>query len=175
MILSDGDIVKELQRGSLRISPIEESQIQSCSVDLHLSKDLKTLDGKDISLIGTDLDGNLADTPYKLQPKEFILGSTEEYFELPPYLCGQLEGRSTSARMGLMCHITAGFIDSGYFGNITLELYNASDKPIELRHGDSICQILFHVLTSDSLRPYGTDGLGSKYQGSEGTVRAKKK
>ena len=159
MILSDRDIVRELNKGSLRIIPCNGEQIQPCSVDLHLSKELKTIDGKDISLVSTDLEGNISDNPYKLQPNEFILGSTEEYVEIPNHLCGQLEGRSSVARMGLMCHITAGFIDSGYFGNITLELYNASDKPFELKYGDSICQLVLHLLSSECSRPYGSNGI----------------
>ena len=166
MILSDIDIAKELKKrdASLRIIPCEDSQIQPCSVDLHLSHELKTLHDKTI---------DLRNGSYKLKPMEFILGSTVEYVEIPSYLCGQLEGRSSVARKGLMCHITAGFIDAGYRGNITLELFNASDKEFELVDGASICQLVLHSLTSKCLRKYGSSELGSKYQDSEGTVRSK--
>lgn len=165
MILSDKDIVEALAYEGLRIipGPIDEC-IQPCSVDLHLFKELKTLGGKSI---------DLSKDSYKLKPKEFILGSTEEYVEIPSHLCGQVEGRSTIARNGVMIHITAGFIDAGYNGNITLEIFNASDKEYELEWGSSICQIVFHRLSSPCLRKYGDETLGSKYQGSEGTVGAK--
>lgn len=162
MILSDGDIVKELMYGGLKIIPKPSDEcIQPCSVDLHLAQDLKTLDGKTI---------DIAQQSYKLKPKEFILASTVEYVEIPKHLCGQVEGRSSIARNGIMIHITSGFIDAGYNGNITLEVFNASEKEFELSWGLSICQIVFHSLSNECLRSYGDDGLNSKYQDSEGTV-----
>ena len=164
MILSDRDIVNETQRGSLRIIPLEEEDIQPCSVDLHLAKELVTIHGKRI---------DISQDSYKLKPNEFLLGSTEEYVEIPNHLCGQVDGRSSIARLGVSIHQTGGYIDAGFNGNITLELFNASDKDFELNWGDSICQIIFHVLSSECLRPYGSEGLGSKYQCSEGTVRSK--
>lgn len=173
MILSDRDIVRELQRGSLQIIPHNEEDIQPCSVDLHLGSELKTLDGKVISLLGNDLDGKVCDIPYKLKPKEFILASTSEYVEIPTYLCGQVDGRSSIARLGVSIHQTGGYIDSGFCGNITLEIFNASDRDFELVHGDSICQIIIHALTSDCIRPYGSEELNSKYQCSDGVVLSK--
>lgn len=170
MILSDRDIIRELLNGSLKIIPHAEEDIQPCSVDLHLGSELKTLDGKTISLLGTDLDGEVCDTPYKLKPKEFILASTSEYVEIPTYLCGQVDGRSSIARLGVSIHQTGGYIDSGFCGNITLEIYNASDRDFKLYYNDSICQIIFHALTSDCIRPYGSQDLNSKYQCSEGVI-----
>ena len=164
MILSDKHIVMELQSESLKIIPLEGNDIQPCSVDLHLGKELLTLDGKSI---------DLSKSSYKLKPMEFILGSTEEYVEIPDHLCGQVDGRSSIARMGVSIHQTGGYIDSGFNGNITLELFNCSDKEFELCWGDSICQMIIHRLSSRCIRPYGTDGLGSKYQGSEGTIRSR--
>lgn len=164
MILSDGDIVREIQKGMLKISPLEDDDIQPCSVDLHLGKELLTLNGKRI---------DLSKGSYKLKPNEFILGSTEEYVEVPTYLCGQVDGRSSIARLGISIHQTGGYIDSGFYGNITLELYNASDKEFELCWGDSICQIIFHILSSECYRPYGSAELHSKYQGSEGVIRSR--
>lgn len=173
MILSDRDIVEELQRGSLTIIPHKEEDIQPCSVDLHLGSELKTIDGKTISLIGNNLDGEVTNIPYKLKPQEFILASTYEYVEIPTYLCGQVDGRSSIARLGVSIHQTGGYIDSGFCGNITLELYNASDRDFELRFNDSICQLIIHALTSDCIRPYGSQDLNSKYQCSEGVVLSK--
>ena len=164
MILSDRDIAYELNKGSLKIIPCEEKDIQPCSVDLHLGKELLTLEGKRI---------DLSKSSYKLKPKEFILGSTEEYVEIPLYLCGQVDGRSSIARMGVSIHQTGGYIDAGFNGNITLEIFNASDKEFELCWADSICQLIIHPLSSDCIRPYGSDGLNSKYQGSVGTVGSK--
>ena len=164
MILSDGDIAEELRRGSLRIIPLEEKDIQPCSIDLHLSRELMTIGGKKIDIFQDS---------YHLKPHEFILGSTEEYVELPLHLCGQVDGRSSIARLGVSVHQTGGYIDSGFNGNITLEIYNCSDKPFELVYGDSICQMIIHALSSPCVRPYGSREIGSKYQNSEGTVRSK--
>lgn len=164
MILSDRDIVCEIQKNALKIVPLAEEDIQPCSVDLHLGKELLTLNGKRI---------DLSQCSYKLKPKEFILASVDEYIEIPPYLCGQVDGRSSIARLGVSVHQTGGYIDAGFYGNITLEIYNASDKEFELVYGDSICQIIFHILSSESVRPYGSYELGSKYQGSKGVVRSK--
>ena len=164
MILSDKDIILELNKGNLKIIPIIEGNVQPCSVDLTLGKELITIAGKRI---------DIAKNSYKLKPGEFILASTEEYVEIPNYLCGQVDGRSSVARLGISIHQTGGYIDAGYNGNITLELFNCSDKDFELEWGDSICQLVIHVLSSECLRPYGSDGLSSKYQGSEGTVRSK--
>lgn len=162
MILSDRDIVNLISNKRIKIIPYpQEECIQPCSVDLHLGGELKTIRGKTIDI--------MHDT-YKLKPQEFILGSTEEYVEIPADICGQIEGKSSVARLGLMVHITAGYIDAGYNGNITLELFNASDKEFELESGLSICQLIFHALSSECVRPYGTDGLGNHYQHSDGTV-----
>lgn len=164
VILSDGDIARELNKGSLRIIPTEENKIQPCSIDMELASELKTLDGKTI---------DISQDSYHLKPNEFILGSTYEYVEIPNYLCGQVDGKSSLARLGISIHQTGGYIDAGFRGNITLEIYNASDKTFELFNGMSICQMILHVLSSECIRPYGSDGLGSKYQDSTGTVRSK--
>ena len=164
MILSDRDILNELLRGRLSIAPMCDDDIQPCSVDLHLGKELLTLHNKRI---------DISKNSYKLKPNEFILAYTEEYVEIPNHLCGQVDGRSSVARMGVSVHQTGGYIDAGYNGNITLELYNCSDKEFELSWGDSICQIIFHVLSSECVREYGSYGLNSKYQFSEGVVQSR--
>lgn len=164
MILSDRDIVRELEMGSLRIIPLKDEDIQPCSVDLHLGKELMTIDGKKI---------DISQDSYHLKPNEFILGYVDEYVEIPSHLCGQVDGRSSIARLGVSIHQTGGYIDAGFRGNITLEIYNCSDKTFELFLGDSICQLIMHRLSSKCIRPYGCDAIGSKYQDSEGVVKSK--
>jgi len=165
MILSDRDIVREMRMNNLRIIPCDiENSVQPCSIDLHLGRELMTIHGKRIDIFQDS---------YHLKPHEFILGGTDEYVEIPNHLCGQVDGRSSIARLGVSVHQTGGYIDSGYCGNITLEIYNASDKEFELSAGDSICQMIVHLLSSECLRPYGTHGLNSKYQDSEGVIKSK--
>lgn len=164
MILSDRDIVKELDKGSLRIIPILSKDIQPCSIDLHLGRELMTVGGNKI---------DISQDSYHLKPNEFVLGSTDEYVEIPNYLCGQIDGRSSIARLGISIHQTGGYIDAGFRGNITLEIFNCSDKPFELFWRGDICQMVIHPLSSECVRPYGTEGIGSKYQDSEGVVRSK--
>ena len=159
MILSDRDILELIKQGVYIVNPFNIEDLQPCSVDLHLSDVLKTVHGKSI---------DLKEASYKLKPHEFILGSTMEKVNIPYNLMARVEGKSSIGRLGVMVHITAGFIDSGFNGNITLEIYNASDKEFELIYGDSICQIAFETLTSPCVNPY--DG---KYQGDEGTVTSR--
>lgn len=130
------------------------SNIQPCSVDLRLDKTLKTINGDVISI---------RKQGYLLKPQEFILGSTFEEVTIPHDLVGILEGRSSTGRLGIMLHITAGYIDSGFKGNITLELYNCSPEPFLLEYGDELCQIVFAKLDQACTNPY--DG---KYQGDQG-------
>ena len=164
MILSDRDIHNAINRGIFLVNPFNPEDLQPASIDLHLSSDIKKLDGECF---------DISNEPYVLKAHEFILGSTIESVNIPIDLVGHVDGRSSIGRLGLMVHVTAGYIDSGYTGNITLELYNVSDKDILLNEGDSVCQIIFEQLSSPCLRPYGSAGLNSKYQGSEGTVRSK--
>lgn len=164
LILSDGGILKVLEKRELIVSPIEENQIQPASIDLRLDRTLLTLDGEEIDIF---------DEPYLLQPQEFILGSTLEYVELPNMVVGRVDGRSSIGRLGVMIHITAGYIDAGYCGNITLEIYNVSNKPFPLKYGNRICQLVLELLNEPCIRPYGTDGLGSKYQCSDGVVASR--
>jgi len=164
MILSDNDIAKHLSVSSLVISPIQENQIQPASVDLRLDRYLLDEDGEKIDIF---------DESYMLQPGEFLLGSTIEYVEIPDFLVGRVDGRSSIGRLGVMVHITAGYIDPGFCGNITLEICNISKKPFELKYDSRICQLVLNLLTEPCHRPYGTDGLGSKYHCSDGVVASK--
>ena len=137
MILSDAGIFRALQNNDLKIIPLEENQIQPASVDLRLDRTLLTLDGEEIDIF---------DESYLLQPNEFILGSTLEYVEIPNTMVGRVDGRSSIGRLGIMIHITAGYIDAGYCGNITLEIYNVSNKPFKLEYMDKVCQLVIELL-----------------------------
>ena len=165
MILSDRDIDHIIKSGkAFLVNPYNEEMLQCCSIDLTLGEELKTIHGKCI---------DLTQDSYKLKPNEFILGCTSETIHVPRDLMARVEGRSSIGRLGVMIHVTAGLIDPNFTGQITLEIYNASDKPFELIHGDSICQIVFETLSSPCMRPYGSAELGSKYQNSKGCVTSR--
>ena len=162
MILSDRDIDHIIKSGkAFLVNPYNDEFLQPNSVDLTLGWELKNIHGKSIDLrCGS----------YKLKPKEFILGSTFEKVHLPYDLCGHIDGKSSIGRLGVFIE-NSGFIDSGFTGNVTLEIYNASDKEFELYHHMEICQILFQTLTSPVEKAYGRRG--NHYQGSNGTVLSK--
>ena len=162
-MLSDKNIL-ELQRGDGLIYPFHHDQLQPCSYDVRLSDDLRTVRGKQISLKHND---------YVLKPNEFILGSTIEKVKLPSTVSAFLDGKSGLGRKGIGTHITAGFIDAGFEGNITLEIKNNSDKQFRLSEGMLIGQLIFFELKSECMRPYGSDGLNNHYQNSEGTILSK--
>jgi dCTP deaminase len=165
MILADVDIDHIIKSGkAFLVNPYNEEMLQCCSIDLTLGEELKTINGKCI---------DLTQDSYKLKPNEFILGCTSETIHVPRDLMARVEGRSSIGRLGVMIHVTAGLIDPNFTGQITLEIYNASDKPFELIHGDSICQIVFETLSSPCMRPYGSAELGSKYQNSKGCVTSR--
>lgn len=162
MILSDRDIDHLIKTGkSFLVNPFDEEMLQPNSVDLSLGSELKTLNGKII---------DLSQDTYKLKPKEFLLGSTIEKVAMPYDLCRHIDGKSSIGRLGVFIE-NSGFVDSGFVGNITLEIYNASDKEFELVYGMPICQILFQTLTSRVMKPYGARN--NHYQDSEGTVTSK--
>lgn len=161
-VLSDVDIKYELEQGYLIIEGVDmfSECIQPASVDLKLNGDY----------IEFKKDGlyplyNVEE--YILQPHEFILASTEEYVEIPRYLVGQVDGKSTWGRKGLAVHITAGYIDPAFRGRITLELYNHSPLPISLKQGEYICQLILM-----DLRTQCRDGYDGKYQGQPTVQRA---
>ena len=159
MILSDRDIDHIIKSGqAFLVNPYNEEMLQPNSVDMTLGDELKTIRGKSI---------DLSQDTYKLKPQEFILGSTSEKVYLPHDLCGHIDGKSSIGRLGVFIE-NSGFVDSGFNGNITLEIYNASDRDFELYHGMSICQIIFETLSSPVMKPYGERG--NHYQNSEGTV-----
>lgn len=173
MVLSDRSIREEIKKGRIVISPLDISDIQPASVDLHLDRKVLVftnsrqpyIDVKESLENLTELveirDGN----PFILHPGEFVLGSTVEHIELPEDLVARLEGKSSLGRIGLVIHSTAGFVDPGWKGHLTLELSNLARLPITLYYGMKIGQISFLHLTTPAERLYGSESLGSKYQG----------
>lgn len=166
-ILSDRTITKKLIDNDIIIEPIDFNDIQPCSVDLHLGTVLKTIQGQEFHLSNSNY--------LLLEPGEFILGSTEEHVEIPYDLVATVDGKSSLGRLGITAHVTAGYIDAGFKGNITLEIANLSDESFKLEKGMSICQLRFTTLTTPVDRPYGSSGLNSHYQNSKGTIMSCKK
>lgn len=162
MILSDTTLYDVIVNQKVYlVNPFNVENLQPNSIDLTLSNELKTLHDNSI---------DLSQDSYMLKPQEFILGSTMEKVHLPYDLCGHIDGKSSIGRLGVFIE-NSGFVDSGFNGNITLEIYNASDKAFELYHGMPICQIIYETLTSPVTKPYGQRN--NHYQNSEGTVLSK--
>jgi dCTP deaminase len=172
-VLSDRDIAGALQAGRIRIEPYDSVDLQPSSVDLHLDRSFRVFRNNrypyiDVRTAQPDLTELLTvadDEPFVLHPGEFVLGQTLEWVELPGDLVARLEGRSSLGRLGLLIHSTAGYVDPGWKGKLTLELSNVAKLPIALYFGMKIGQISFLTMSSPVDRPYGSKGLGSKYQG----------
>lgn len=163
----------------LRIDPVDLDAIQPASVDLRLGSDfLRFPDWPQIvDLADRKVDMESVsvgkDASYRLEPGGFVLGTTIERVTLGPKIVGKVEGKSSLGRIGLTAHVTAGFIDPGFNGQITLELFNASPNTILLRPGVFICQIAFFETAIAAERPYGSEGLGSRYQNQDGVQAVK--
>ncbi|MEM9562261.1 MAG: dCTP deaminase [Actinomycetota bacterium] len=176
MILSDRTIKKEIADGRILIEPFDESSVQPSSVDLRL--DHRFIVFRNHTMGHIDVKANLEeltetveasdDDPFILHPGEFVLGSTAERVAIPADLVGRIEGKSSLGRLGLLIHTTAGFVDAGWDGQLTLEFSNVASLPITLYPGMKIGQISFIQMTTDADNPYGTGMLGSKYQGQAG-------
>jgi dCTP deaminase len=172
-VLADRDIRAELESGRVRIEPYDAVDLQPSSVDLHLDRSFRVFRNNryayiDVRQSQPDLTELLAirdDEPFILHPGEFVLGQTVEWVELPDDLVARLEGKSSLGRLGLLIHSTAGYVDPGWRGNLTLELSNVASLPIALYQGMRIGQISFFRMSSPVERPYGSAGLRSKYQG----------
>ena len=180
-VLSDRDIRAAIESGSVLIRPYDAVDLQPSSVDLHLDRTFRVFRNNrypyiDVRQAQPDLTELLRvedDEPFILHPGEFVLGQTLEWVELPSDLVARLEGRSSLGRLGLLIHSTAGYVDPGWKGNLTLELSNVANLPIALYAGMRIGQISFFQMTSPVERPYGSPDLGSRYQGqSEPTASA---
>lgn len=175
MILSDKSIKEKIRDGCISIVPdLLDYQFQPASIDLRLDNVFRCDSDGELELFegcSVDDDGCCI-YRHAVLPGAFELFSTVESVSLPDDIVGRVEGRSTWARRGLMVHVTAGFVDPGFHGNITLEVYNFSGKPVVVEAGDRICQLVFEELDCSVERPYGSGGVFSKYQGQVGVTRA---
>jgi len=176
VLLSDRDIRAEISSGRLGIDPFDPEMVQPSSVDVRLDSLFRVFDNTKYTHIDpalrqdelTSLVEPVPGEPFVLHPGEFVLGSTLEVCSLPDDLAGRLEGKSSLGRLGLLTHSTAGFIDPGFSGHITLELSNVANLPITLWPGMKIGQLCLLRLTSAAENPYGSSAVGSKYQGQRG-------
>ena len=173
MVLSDRSIREEIDAGRIIIDPLGENAIQPASVDVHLDSGFfvfrnSRLPYIDIRKGAEELTERVEitdDVPFILHPGEFVLGSTLENIGLPNDLVARVEGKSSLGRLGLLIHSTAGYVDPGFKGHLTLELSNVANLPITLYFGMKIGQLSYVRLTSEAEFPYGSPELGSKYQG----------
>lgn len=175
MVLSDRTIREEISRGRLVIDPLGDGCIQPSSVDLRLAPLFRVfrvgilprpyLDVAQPMEGFTELVEVAEDEPFIIQPGEFVLAATVETITLPDDIVARVDGKSSLGRLGLLIHATAGFVDPGWTGKLTLELSNVAKMPIAVRPGMRICQISFLRLSTPAERLYGSPGLGSKYQG----------
>lgn len=173
VVLSDRTIKSELAKGRIIIEPLNPDDIQPSSVDLHLDRQFRVFRNSRLPYIDvrkstddlTELIEIDDDKPFILHPGEFALGSTLERVALPDDTVARLEGKSSLGRLGLLIHSTAGFIDPGWDGHLTLELSNVANLPITLYYGMKIGQVSFLRMSTPVERPYGSSGLRSKYQG----------
>src|SRR3954463_9368728 len=176
MLLSDGDIRAEVEAGRLAVEPWDPSLVQPSSVDVRLDRYFRVFNNSQYTHIDpavqqdelTSLVEPPGDDPFVLHPGEFVLGSTLEVVTLPDYLASRLEGKSSLGRLGLITHATAGFIDPGFSGHITLELSNVANLPITLWPGMKIGQRGMFRLTTPAEHPYGSAVYGSRYQDQRG-------
>ncbi len=176
VILSDVTIREELAAGRIIIEPLGESTVQPSSVDLRVDRYFRVfrndttpfIDPKEPQEDLTELVEVTDGGAFILHPGEFVLGSTLERVGLPDDLVARLEGKSSLGRLGLLIHSTAGFVDAGWDGHLTLELSNVANLPIAIYPGMKIGQISFLRMTTPADNPYGSGAAGSKYQGQKG-------
>lgn len=181
MLLSDRDIRSEVAGGRVRLEPYDPDMIQPSSIDVRIDRYFRLFDNHKYGFIDPALDQpDLTrmvevepNEPFILHPGEFVLGSTFELVTLPDDVAARLEGKSSLGRLGLLTHSTAGFIDPGFSGHVTLELSNVATLPILLWPGMKIGQMCFFRLTSASERPYGSGAAGSRYQGQRGPTASR--
>ena len=177
MLLSDRDIRAEIAAGRVGLDPFDVTLLQPSSVDLRLDRHFRTFNNHaythiDPALQQDDLTRMVEppgpDEAFVLHPGEFVLGSTYEVISLPDDIAGRLEGKSSLGRLGLLTHSTAGFIDPGFSGHVTLELSNVANLPIRLWPGMKVGQLCLFRLSSPAEHPYGSPGYGSRYQDQRG-------
>jgi dCTP deaminase len=176
VLLSDRDIRAEIQSGRVGLDPFDEEMIQPSSVDVRLDRYFRVFENHRYSFIDPaieqpDLTREImteGDDSFVLHPGEFVLASTFEVITLPDDVAGRLEGKSSLGRLGVLTHSTAGFIDPGFSGHITLELSNVANLPVTLHPGMKIGQLCLFRLSSPAEHPYGSAKYGSRYQGQRG-------
>ncbi len=176
MVLSDRSIRRLVADGRIGIDPFDDSLVQPSSVDVRVDRYFRVFRNSRYPFIDvkkpmedlTELVEIEGDEPFILHPGEFVLGSTLERVTLPDDLVARLEGKSSLGRLGLLIHSTAGFIDPGWDGHVTLELSNVANLPITIYYGMKIGQLSFVEMTEAAESPYGSSKLGSKYRGQTG-------
>ena len=181
MLLSDRDIKAELHAGRVVLEPYEAAMVQPSSVDVRIDRYFRLFDNHKYPVIDpaqeqpelTRLVDVAPDEAFVLHPGEFVLASTYEVVTLPDDVAARLEGKSSLGRLGLLTHSTAGFIDPGFSGHVTLELSNVATLPIKLWPGMKIGQLCFFRLSSPAEHPYGSQGYGSRYQGQRGPTASR--
>ncbi len=181
MILSDHSIAEALQSGRLLIEPLGEDALQPASLDIRLDRQFRVfrhhrkayIDVRESVEDLTVIEEIADDEPFVLHPSEFVLGSTLERVRLGNDIVARVEGKSSLGRLGLLVHATAGYVDPGWDGHLTMELSNVSNLPIRLYFGMKIGQLSFANLTTAADRPYGSPSLRSKYQGQTGPTASR--
>ena len=176
MLLSDRDLVAEVKAGQLRLEPFEPALVQPSSIDVRLDRWFRTFNNHLYTHIDPSIEQDDLTTavevddgqPFVLHPGEFVLASTLEVISLGDELAARIEGKSSLGRLGLLTHSTAGFIDPGFSGHVTLELSNVATLPIKLWPGMKIGQLCVFRLSSPAEHPYGSAVYGSRYQGQRG-------
>ena len=181
MLLSDSDIRAYVVAGKIQLDPWDPAMVQPSSIDIHLDRFFRLFDNHKYSVIDpataqpglTRLIEVPADGDFVLHPGEFVLGSTYEVVTLGNDVAARLEGKSSLGRLGLLTHSTAGFIDPGFSGHVTLELSNTATMPIRLYPGMKVGQFCFFQLSSVAENPYGQGAEGSRYQGQRGPTESR--
>ena len=181
MLLSDRDIRAEITAGRVAVEPFAESMVQPSSVDVRLDRFFRVFENHKYSVIDPSIEQpelirQVVVEPneyFILHPGEFVLASTYEVITLPDDIAGRLEGKSSLGRLGLLTHSTAGFIDPGFSGHITLELSNVANLPVKLFPGMKIGQLCLIKLSSPAEHPYGSAVYASRYQGQRGPTASR--
>ena len=181
MLISDRDIRAEIADERIVLDPYDPAMVQPSSVDVRIDRYFRLFDNHKYAHIDPSLDQPdltrlvevAPDEPFILHPGEFVLGSTYEQVTLPDDIAARLEGKSSLGRLGLLTHSTAGFIDPGFSGHVTLELSNMATLPIKLWPGSKIGQLCFFRLTSPAEHAYGSGAYGNRYQGQRGPTASR--
>ncbi|MDF8262810.1 dCTP deaminase [Luteipulveratus flavus] len=181
MLLSDRDILAQIEADRVRLDPYDPAMIQPSSIDIRMDRHFRLFDNHKYPYIDPAEEQDeltrplsVADgEPFVLHPGEFVLGSTYEAVTLPDDIAARVEGKSSLGRLGLLTHATAGFVDPGFSGHVTLELSNVATLPIKLWPGMKIGQLCFFRLSSPAENPYGSEKYGSHYQGQRGPTASR--